>query len=269
VVEFLELSGLPRGIALIEGKLPSRREWKRIFDEDLCVNVLQMPRGAGDLGRLRPYAGRIRHLMVNSASCRDLSDIVLMSELRSLAIGGLVDVGADLSTLRNLEWFGAPIDAFDGVLNHPNLMVMRTTWNTARRLEITAPLVDLQLDESRALTDLPAISHPERLRRLAIDGPARFSLGGAHLLMGLEQIEISNCAALTDVGEISRLPLLKSLTLDNCPDIEGFWELSRLEGVHVRVGRRNPFNAGFRDEVRARPSSTWVFPPEKRYLPES
>jgi hypothetical protein len=269
MVEFLVPPGLPRGIALIEGKLPSRREWKRIFDEDLWVNVLQMPRAAGDLGALRPYAGRIHHLMVNSASCRDLSEVALMSELRSLAVGGLVDVGADLSALGNLEWFGAPIDAFDGVLNHPNLKIIRTTWNTASRLEITAPLIDLQLDESRALTGLPAVSHPGRLRRLAIDGPARFSLVGAHLLVGLEQIEISNCAALTDVGGISRLPALQSLTLDNCPDIEAFWELSRLEGVRVRVGRHNPFNAGFRDEVTARASSTWVFPPEKRYLPES
>ena len=269
MVEFLTTPSLPRGVALIEGKLPSRREWERIFREDLWVNVLRMPGTAVDLRRLRPYADRIRHLMVNSASCRDLRDVALMSELRSLAVGGLVDVGADLAVLASLETFGGPTEAFDGVLDHPNLTHLAITWNEPSRLEIAAPLTDLDVEGSRAVTRLPVLARPERLRRLAISGAGRLSLAGVRAFRGLEQIELSSCASLTDIGEILRLLALRSLALDSCPVIDDFSELSRLEGASVLVIGRNPFDRDFREEVTGRGSSQWVFPPGKRYLPES
>jgi hypothetical protein len=246
-------------LALIQGTLPSRREWKRIVRDDLGVNVLQMPGAAVDLGGLRPFASRIRHLTVNSASCRDLSDVALMSELRSLAVGGLVDVGADLRLLRNLESFGGPIESFDGVLDHPTIVSLAFEWSSATPPHISAGLESLSVGYSNKTVGLPTFDDSTRLRTMAIDGASTLSLAGIESCSALTRLDLTGCRAIEDAERLLMLPSLQRLWFENCLAIEPQTALLDLVDVEVGVIGRNPFAVAFRSAA-AESNSKWSFP---------
>lgn len=252
----------PRGvrdIALIEGRLPDRSDWERIISQDLWVNVLTMPRKAGDLAALLPWAGSIRFLMINSATCSDLSDLPQFRALEGLGIGGLVTVPPPPYRSETLADYTGPYRGFEVLLTSPRLRRLKLLLEPKETpKELSSQVRDLELATARSVSDLKVIGQLVHLERLTIHGSRRLSLLGIQE-SGIRSIHLEKCQQITEADALLSLASLESCWVEDCGDITPLEPLRALE-ADVRVVGRNPFHAAFRSAVGA----NWTFPKSSR-----
>jgi hypothetical protein len=247
----------------IDGVLPVDGEWAKIRAEGSGVNVVRLPEASSTLAPLREQLPWLSHLAINSSTCRDLALLETATNLRWLAVGGDVSVGSTITGLQQLEFFGGPVDAFPGILDHSSLRELRFDWPGARPPSVGAPATTISIQNARRLRDVPDARHSTALRSLTVHGARVLSLRALARYVRLESLTLDHCAEVTEVATLGRLPLLNRLVLEDCPRLDLIAELDKLS-AEVQVIGRNPFPKSFRDRVRA---DKWSFPPGRRFLP--
>ena len=247
--------GAQRLFVNIEGRIPNRREWKRIRADGTGINVLRLEDGSDSLAPLAEQAPWITHLLVNSGSVVDLSLVEQMPQLEQLGVGGLVRGEVDLIR-STLKVFGGPVESFPGVLDLPSLRDLRFDWKPANTPRIGAPVESLHVLSAAKLSSVPVLAEPSSLRQLTIHGSADLDLSGLSAFAGLTSLTLDHCRRITHADAVLDLPLIE-LVFEDCPDIDPIEPLAALRAERIVVTGHNPFPAEFRETA----GPAWHFPP--------
>ncbi len=195
-----------------------------------------------------------------SATCTDLRLVERMINLKSLRVFGLVAQRPDLTHNSNLTEFAGPLKGFESVLDLPTLTTLHlTTTSGRRRVEISAPVEFLRIDDIRGLTELPVLRHPMAVRDLSLHRTASLDVSGADELRHLRRLSLSSVRKLTGVDPLVRLRL-EFLHLEDCREIHPVDALLELRDTEVRVVGHNAFSERFRTTALGSRRADWSFP---------
>lgn len=245
-----------RDLVLIAGELPTEQEWQWIGDQDLWVNVLQLPGAATSLQPLLPWERHIKHLTINSSSCSDLRDLPSFSNLESLAVGGRITRLPRGYVPQGLRDFAGPYSGFEELIAGSPLARIKVALNSKPLGAVTPTVRELIVTSARQLTTLDAMADLSHLRGLVIHGATDLDVAAIVRLRDLTSLMFENCTRLGSAGSIAGLPRLKSLILEDIQTIDGL-ENPALLKMPVRVIGKHPFDKQFRERV----GSNWMLPP--------
>jgi len=256
-VEFLVT---PTGtIAIIDGVLPTAREWSRVAKDRALVNVLSMPGTSESLAALLPFAEYISRLAVNSATCTDLRALEGMPGLEDLSVGGLVSRPPEAAKLTSLQRFGGEPLLMPGIVSLPTILSLKIKWHEKLIDAVSTSTTDLTLTQAGRLTGLAGFARLRNLEKLLIHGSRDLSLAGLSELNSLRNLTLESVKRVTETSSVLEAPGLVSITLENCADIDQPEALLAFSG-EVRVIGLNPFTRDF----LASAGPKWTFPSARR-----
>lgn len=243
----------------ILSQVPTPREFAQIRRERLSVAVYMMPPGYTDLTFLEPVFDVIPQLIVQDYACRDARAVEEMINLRRLDLAtSRLLYAVDLTRCESLTEVVAPWKKLESIADCVFLTSLTVEdVDPLGFAGVKSSLMGLSLLKSRRLLDIPSIP-AANLTRLRVHGASALDLKPIQRFENLERLDIESIARIVGAAALAQLPSLKTLVLDNCPDIGGWENLNTLRVPNIRVSERNPFDAEFRAGVRM--SGNWSFP---------
>jgi hypothetical protein len=253
-------------VLTIDGLFPTASEVRTIQRPRSSVRILKLPLGLDDLAFLAPAADAIEVLDVLDPNCRDVRLIETMTSLRRVGLNVDERYPVDLARVTRLESYSGPWKRMESVIDCLNLSDLRLTSPDVGKLSaIKSSLARLDIYSVPTPQAVPVISPAKTtLNELLIYGARDFDLKPIIEYQGLTQLTLSSCRSLHNLTALLDLPVLKNVFLERCPDLDGWEDLARLEGVQVKVIDRNPFDLHFREEVRD--GGKWPFPLGRAYI---
>lgn len=243
-------------IAVIDGVLPTASEWSRVARDRALVNLLSMPDKAESLVGLLPFAEYLSRFAVNSATCTDLRALEGIQGLEELLVGGVVTRPPDAEKLTSLQRFGGEPLLLPGIVSLPTILWLNIKWHANVIDVVSDSTKNLTLTEASRLADLAGFARLRNLEELLIHGSKILSLKGLGELTELKSLKLEAVKRVTNTSSVLEAPMLTSLTLEDCVEIDQYEALRSFPG-EVRVIGRNPFSR----EFQASAGPNWTFPP--------
>jgi hypothetical protein len=235
------LGGFGPRVAIIEGEVPSAREFARIRRRSLPVQVLRMPPGHQGLEFLQPIADCIEDLRVNDYRCIDARFIEAMPRLRSVGLVIDARTAVDLTRPTKLSIFAGPWRHFESLVECRNLVELRVTSPDPEALAgMRSSLTRLDIFLSRKMVEIPIIAASAGLRELSIYRTPVLDMSRIDFYEELRRLELDTVKSVTGAEALLRLGRLDELTMEKCADVGGWESLAGLTAARVTVIDRNP-----------------------------
>ena len=256
MLKLIEYPRSPVPYAVLEGRLPTRREIEDIKSRGLGMHWMSVPDENLDLVFLQEYSSFLQYLSISDGRCRDVRPVTELGLLRGLSLEVDQRVDVDLTVLDYLESFHGYHRRFESVAGCARLKVLALQQARGADLATLAgPIEYLELIDAKALRTLPVFRQPEHLTLLWILGSRELSLSGISENVNLQTVSLESCGQVTDADELLKLPHLAEVGLIGCREIHPRDELLKLQGCEISVLGRNPFDSEFRERAKAAPSS--------------
>lgn len=225
------------GVAIPEYEVdPDRLEDVDVYELRAAVDAgksISVVGGSGassttSLAFLAPIVSELRDLRLGTSNrITDLDTLAGAHNLRSFQfVVGRCAENLDLSQFPHLEAFEGDITrSVASILRNPGLRFLRV-WGAIPKsfARVTAPIEVFDQEGARSQIALPEFAHPEAMTRLSRRGPAQFDLGQLSAMTNLATLSITNCPDVSGLGALAELPSLADLEFKGVGTSES-WDL--------------------------------------------
>lgn len=235
----------PARFALIEDRLPTARESRAIARHDYGLHLLKSVRAeqGAEVVALLPH---LEHLMITGIDM-ELRWIERLTNLRSLTINGTIESPADLSRLPSLLEYAGTLRGAESVFHAPQITAIAVDDVRDGTLPaIPAQLTRLSLTDLQGVRALAPQNGDPLLEHLSLTGARHFDTASLRPFHRLRSIELTQ-VSMIHIDALGHLPLLETLALESCGDLDPIESLTTLTKTRIDVWGRGKFATKMKD----------------------
>lgn len=253
----------------IDDLVTDEDELRAAIRAGMCIGVYtgSAPVREVSLAFLAPVISELRHLWVNAVTLKDVEVLNDARSLQSLELEVLRSIPGrvDLSDLPHFEEFSGTVTrSVASALKNPGLRVLTVRGAIPKSFaHVVGPVERFEQVGGRSQTELPKFAHPEAMRSISRIGVARFDLAQLAQMPGLEELEVTLCADVVGLSELSRFSNLNKVTFKGAATQERWEDLPHVPKAFLSEVRPFP-SLEFLEERQA---EGWIVPHPSEGVP--